>query len=185
MLAMSVEQEQADAQQRARSESPEREAKPKKSCKRTCTTCGYTWIDKYGKPQCPKCFRDMTDGYSFLDTALGQAMMKAMEEVKRKQREEEKRQRTEIKKCIARGTEKSRKEWYEFRSGLRALMGEDQPTMKKSQSDVNLAASGPLFREGASEALLASVFAHFSADGTPTTHWKTTQWRLPSRNWDK
>ena len=30
--------------------------------RRKCNTCGYSWMDKYGKPDCPKCFAKMDDG---------------------------------------------------------------------------------------------------------------------------
>merc|ERR1719484_239232 len=100
----------------AMEEAPAAEERTVKSCKRTCTTCGYSWIDKYAKADCPKCFSPMTDGYTFMDTALGQAMAKAMEEVQKKQKAEEKRNWASIRACVERGEEKSRLEWEHFRS---------------------------------------------------------------------
>merc|ERR1719321_2632741 len=140
--------------------SPERKVK---SCKRTCTTCGY----------------------SLIDTALGQAMMKAMEEVKRKQKAEEKRNWAALRACKERGEEKSRLEWEHFRA--RELEEKAARALAKSKSEALLHPgpkhTGPLYRDPPSDSLLASVMAQFSAGDAPM-HWRENSWRMPSRNWD-
>ena len=46
-----------------------------------------------GKPQCPKCFGKMDDGFTFMDTEAGRKMKEAMEIAKLKQRKLETLQR--------------------------------------------------------------------------------------------
>jgi hypothetical protein len=90
----------------------------KQSCRRTCAVCAYSWIDKYGKPQCPKCLSPMTDDFSFLDTELGQEMQKRMLAVKKKMKDEERQNRYEIFKAKKRGEEKAAVLW----TGLKARL---------------------------------------------------------------
>merc|ERR1719240_413022 len=98
-------------------------AQGRQSSRRSCKICFYSWVDKYGKPQCPKCFSPMNDGFRFEDTAIGQAMLQAQLEFRRKQRKEEAYQWKVIMEAQARGEAKSRSDWQNFRARLREQSG--------------------------------------------------------------